>query len=54
MKQAHSQVTMKVAECVTRDTAKVQLGAMTPSFPPVEIPSQTSKVAIRADDPALS
>ena len=34
MKQAHSKVTEKPAVCVTRDGAKVQIGAMTPSFPP--------------------
>ena len=41
MKATQSQVTEKSAVRVTRDSAKVQIGAMTPSFPPA--PPQVSK-----------
>jgi hypothetical protein len=41
MKQAHVQVTEKPAGCV--DSAKVQIGAMTPSFPPAKLPAKASK-----------
>jgi len=43
MKQAHSQVTEKAPVCVTRDSAKVQMGAMTPSFPPARQRPESSK-----------
>jgi hypothetical protein len=43
MKQARSQVTEKPAVCVNPDTAKVRIGAMTPSFPPAKLPQETSK-----------
>jgi len=43
MKQAHSQVTEKPAVSVIRDSAKVQIGAMTPSFPPAKQPAKSSK-----------
>jgi hypothetical protein len=43
MKQAHSQVMEKPTVRVTRDTAKVQIGAMTPSFPPAQVRPQVSK-----------
>jgi len=43
MKQAHSQVTENPAVCATRNTAKVQMGAMTPSFPPARLPVESPK-----------
>ena len=43
MKQAHSQATDKRAVGVDRDTAKVRMGAMTPSFPPAKPSAEASK-----------
>jgi hypothetical protein len=41
MKQAHSQITESPAVSAIRDTAKVQIGAMTPSFPPAKRPPES-------------
>lgn len=38
MKATHSQVTEKSAVRFIRDSAKVQIGAMAPSFPPAQLP----------------
>jgi len=43
MKQVHAQVTEKPVVRVIRDAAKVQIGAMTPSFPPAKLSPQASK-----------
>ena len=43
MKATQSQVMEKTGVRVTRDSAKVQIGAMTPSFPPAQLPPQVSK-----------
>lgn len=43
MKQVHSQVIEQPAVCVHPDTAKVRIGAMTPSFPPAKLPAGASK-----------
>jgi hypothetical protein len=42
MKKAHSQVAEKPAVYATRDSAKVRIGAMTPSFPPEKQPAESS------------
>jgi len=43
MKAVQSHVTEKPAVRDTKDSAKVQIGAMTPSFPPVKAPSKATK-----------
>jgi hypothetical protein len=43
MKPIQPEVTDKLHVRVTRDSAKVQIGAMTPSFPPARVPPQVSK-----------
>jgi hypothetical protein len=43
MKAIRSEVTEKSVVRVVRDLAKVQIGAMTPSFPPARVPPQVSK-----------
>jgi hypothetical protein len=43
MKPIQPEVTEKLRVRVARDSAKVQIGAMTPSFPPARVPPQVSK-----------
>ena len=43
MKAIQSEVTEKSVAQVIRDPAKVQIGAMTPSFPPARVPPRVSK-----------
>jgi hypothetical protein len=43
MKPIQLEVTEKMRVRVTRDSAKVQIGAMTPSFPPARVPPPASK-----------
>jgi hypothetical protein len=43
MKPIQPEVTENLHVRVTRDSAKVQIGAMTPSFPPARVPPQVSK-----------
>ena len=43
MKAIQSEVTEKSVVRVIQDLAKVQIGAMTPSFPPARVPPQVSK-----------
>ena len=43
MKAIQSDVTEKSVVRVIRDVAKVQIGAMTPSFPPARVPSRVSE-----------
>jgi hypothetical protein len=43
MKAIQSEITEKPVVRVIRDLANVQIGAMTPSFPPARVPPQASK-----------
>ena len=43
MKAIQSEVTEKSVVRVIRDPAKVQIGAMAPSFPPARVPPRASK-----------
>jgi hypothetical protein len=43
MKAIQSQITEKATIRDTKDSAKVQIGAMTPSFPPVKVPPRALK-----------